>query len=245
MLFQGIGFLRTLSLWILAMTDLNKRTLLLGLTATGLVSALASGLPAAAQNSKNQFGGLITPPNFNAADKARIKKATEYLQALATGQGRFEQTDFKGRRTTGNWYIARPGKMRFEYDPPYSLLIVSDGKNVNMWDPRLQSFDSYPLSETPLSLFLARQIRLDQGVVVTAVSSNAQGFILKARDRRKSVEGNITLGFSQSGDGAVGLREWTITDAQNRATTVQLTSFTRDSGLNPSLFVLNKPQTKK
>lgn len=225
------------------MTDLTKRTLLAGLAAA-LVTAPAI-TPAVAQGSKNQFSGLISPPSFNAADKARIASATAYLQALGTAHGRFEQTDYRGRKSTGNWYLARPGKMRFEYDAPTSLLIVSNGKTVSMWDPRLQSFDQYPLSETPLSLFLARQIRFDQGVIVTAVSSNAQGFTLKARDRRKSVEGSVVLGFDQAPNGALALREWTITDAQNRATNVKLTSFSRDSAQKADLFVLNKPQKKK
>ena len=225
------------------MTDLNKRTLLLGFAAALITTPAVT--PVWAQSGKNQFSGLITPPSFNAADKARIAKATAYLQDLGTARGRFEQTDYKGRKSAGNWYLARPGKMRFEYDAPTSLLIVSNGKTVSMWDPRLQTFDQYPLSETPLSLFLARQIRFDQGVIVTAVSSNAQGFTLKARDRRKSAEGSVVLGFDQAANGALALREWTITDAQNRATNLKLTSFIRDSAQKPDLFVLNKPQRKK
>ncbi|MGA9659536.1 MAG: outer-membrane lipoprotein carrier protein LolA [Asticcacaulis sp.] len=221
------------------MTHMNKRTLLLGLIAS---TVSASAMPALAQSGKNEFSGLITQPNFNAADKARIASASAFLQNLRTARGRFEQTDNRGRKTQGNWYLARPGKMRFEYDPPYSLLIVSDGKNVNMWDPRLKSFDRYPLIETPLSLFLARQIRFDQGVIVTAVTSNATGFTLEARDRRKSSDGSVVLGFDQDTKGAVRLREWTITDAQNRSTNVKLVSFARDMALKPDLFVLNKPQ---
>ena len=219
------------------MTLLNRRLLITGLLAT-------AATPVFAQSGKNDFGGLITVPNFNPADKARINSATAYLQGLGSAQGRFEQTDFKGRTTTGNWYLQRPGKIRFEYDAPYSAVIVSNGQSVNMWDPRLQSFDSYPLSETPLSLFLSKQIRLDQGVVVTQVTSNATSFNLKARDRRKQVEGSITLSFDQSGS-ALTLRQWMIVDAQGRPTTVKLTSFTRDSTLKPDLFVLNKPQIKK
>lgn len=222
------------------MTSLNRRLLIAGLFA----ATTAATQPVLAQNGKNEFGGLISVPNFNAADKARINSATAYLQGLGSAQGRFEQTDFKGRITTGNWYLQRPGKIRFEYDAPYSVVIVSNGKSVNMWDPRLQSFDSFPLSETPLSLFLSKQIRLDQGVVVTQVTSNADSFNLKARDRRKQVEGSITLGFDQTIDGALTLRQWTIVDTQGRPTTVKLTTFTRDSSLNPDLFVLNKPQIK-
>jgi len=222
------------------------RRLSLALLSFALLSpALVTSTPALAQSGKNEFGGLISVPNFNPADKARIARATAYLQNLYYASGRFQQTDDRGRVTQGNWYLQRPGKMRFEYDPPYSLLIVSDGKTVSMWDPRLQTLDKAPLGETPLSLFLSRQIRLDQGVVVTAVSSNAQGFFLKARDRRKKVEGSITLGFDQFPDGNVRLREWTIVDAQNRSTNVRLTSFNANAANRPDLFVFNKPQAKK
>ena len=222
------------------MTDLNRRFLLI----SGLATALISG-SALADSGKNQFSGLITPTNFNAADKARIQKATAYLQGLSAGQGRFEQTDFRGRVTQGNWFLQRPGKIRFEYDPPYSLLIVSDGTRVKMWDPRLKSFDQYPLSETPLSLFLSKQIRFDEGVIVTQITSNNQGFILKARDRRRQVEGSVSLVFDQSANGSISLREWTVTDAQNRPTRVHLTTFVYATNLKPDLFVLNKPQINK
>ena len=97
------------------MTDLTKRTLLLSLMAGTTVIAA----PVFAQSGKNQFSGLITPPNFNPADKARIQKATSYLEGLATAHGRFEQTDYKGRKTAGNWYLARPG--RPDAAPAYSF----------------------------------------------------------------------------------------------------------------------------
>lgn len=216
----------------------HRRAFLFSLLALAATPAFAAG--------KNDFDNIyVRAPDFNAADKARITKATAYLQALGTASGRFQQTDFRGRITQGNWYLARPGKMRFEYDPPSSRLIVSDGKQVKMWDPRLQSLDAYPLSETPLSLFLARQIRFDLGVIVTQVTSNATGFSLKARDRRKQVEGFVTLGFDQAADGSVALRDWTVVDQQGRATTIRLTTFQRDSAVAPDLFVLNKSQQKK
>lgn len=96
------------------MTDFTKRTLLLGFAAALITTPAVT--PVWAQSGKNQFSGLITPPSFNVADKARIARATAYLQDLDTAHGRFEQTDFKGRKSAGNWYLARPGKMRFEYD---------------------------------------------------------------------------------------------------------------------------------
>ncbi len=223
----------------------TRRLMLANLFSASLMCLSVAAAPALAQSGKNGFNGYISAPAFNAADKARIARATAYLQALSTGQGRFEQTDFRGRVTQGNWYLARPGKIRFEYDAPSSVLIVSDGSQVKMWDPRLKSFDAYPLSDTPLSLFLSKQIRFDEGVIVTAVTSSPSGFTLKARDRRKQIEGSVTMTFGQSADGFLALRDWTIVDAQGRPTTVKLMSFTRDSRLSPDLFVLAKPTSKK
>lgn len=208
-------------------------------------AVVLTATPALAQGGKNNFDTYLQAPNFNAADKARIAKATAYLQGLNTAQGRFEQTDDRGRTVQGKWFLQRPGKIRFEYDPPSSLLIVSDGRKVNVWDPRLQNVNSYPLSETPLSLFLDKSIRFDQGVIITAVSSDATGFILTARSRNKTVDGSVKLDFAQVGNGPVALRQWTITDATGKATTVKLLSLAPDSRLSPDLFVFDKPQSKK
>ena len=214
------------------------------LPAAALAAALVCVSPALAQGGKNNFDIYLSEPNFNAADKARIARATACLQNLSGAEGRFEQTDDRGRTVQGKWFLQRPGKIRFEYDPPSSLLVVSNGRQVNTWDPRLQSFNSYPLSETPLSLFLDKTIRFDQGVIVTEVTSNATGFTLTARSRNKSMGGSVKLYFNENGDGPVTLRQWTITDAQGQATAVRLLTLT-ESRPAPGLFVLDKPQSKK
>lgn len=220
------------------MTDLTKRTLLLSLTAVALAP------PALARRSPTQ--PFISQPKFKAEDQARITRAQSYLQSLTTGSGRFQQTDFKGRVTQGDWWLSRPGKIRFEYDAPYSMIVVADGKRVNMWDPRLKSFDQYPLELTPLSLFLSKNIRFDQGVIITEVTSTSDGFRLKARDRRKEVEGSITLNFiEKTKGGALTLGEWTVTDAQNKATRVKLLSFKTNVNPKADLFILNKPKGVK
>lgn len=220
------------------MTDLTKRTLLLSLTAVALAP------PALARRSPTQ--PFISQPKFKAEDQARITRAQSYLQSLTTGSGRFQQTDFKGRVTQGDWWLSRPGRIRFEYDAPYSMIVVADGKRVNMWDPRLKSFDQYPLELTPLSLFLSKNIRFDQGVIITEVTSTSDGFRLKARDRRKEVEGSITLNFiEKTKGGALMLGEWTVTDAQNKATRVKLLSFKTNVNPKADLFILNKPKGVK
>ena len=151
------------------------------------------------------------------------------------------QTDARGAMTQGSLYLKRPGKARFEYDKPSGLLVVSDGGNVSIADSRLKTFDAYPLMATPLSIFLARQIRLDRGINVTRVARLTDGFSITARDAKKQAEGQITLTFSDSPLALVG---WTVTDAQGSSTRIRLTSLTKTSGLAPSLFVLKDPRPK-
>jgi len=205
------------------MTQLSRRALAIGLAALPL--------PALAQR----------PAPLPAADKALVDRATAYLQGLTQAKGRFVQTDPRGVTTRGELYLKRPGKARFDYEPPSGLLVVSDGGKVSIHDARLKTFESYPLMATPLSLFLARQVRLDQGVVVSRVARFADGFAITARDGKKQAEGQITLTFTEK---PLRLAGWTVTDAQGASTRIQLIDLAPASGLAPSLFVLNDPRPK-
>lgn len=207
------------------MTRLTRRALALGLAALPL-PALAQRAPAAP---------------LSAEDRALVDQAAAYLQGLTEAKGRFVQTDARGATTQGTLYLKRPGKARFAYDPPSGLLVVSDGGNVSIADSRLKTFDAYPLMATPLSIFLARQIRLDRGINVTRVSRMADGFSITARDGKKEAEGQITLTFANSPISLIG---WTVTDAQGSSTRIRLTGLEKTSGLAPSLFVLKDPRPK-
>lgn len=180
-------------------------------------------------------------PTISPADKAVVDRAVVYLEGLAEATARFSQTDARGRSSSGTLHLKRPGKARFAYDPPSGLLVVSDGGRVSVQDARLKTFDSYPLIATPLSLLLARSIRLDKGVAVTRVTRMSDGFSITARDRGKQTAGTITLTFT---DNPLALSGWTVTDAQGQPTHVQLLNLQRASGLNRSLFILNDPRPK-
>jgi len=194
------------------------------------------------------LAGLATPafaappaPVLSAEDQALVARATTYLEGLIEAKGRFVQTDARGFATQGALYLKRPGKARFAYDPPAGLLVVSDGGNVAILNSRLKTFESYPLAATPLSLFLARRIRLDRGVVITRVTRRAGGFSLTARDGARKAEGQITLDFT---DTPLALAGWTVADAQGQSTTVRVSGLQRTSGLDPALFVLKDPRPK-
>jgi len=203
--------------------SLNRRSLMLALAATPLAG------PAFAETA-------LAP-----GDKALVDQAVAYLQGLGEAKARFVQTDARGQQSQGAVFLKRPGKARFAYDPPSGLLVVSDGSAVSVQDKRLKTFDKYPLMATPLSLFLAKNIRLDRGVQVTRVSRAADGFTIVARDGSKKTAGQIALTFK---DAPMQLTGWTVTDAQGRGTTVRLIGLERTSGLAANLFQLQDPRPK-
>ena len=201
---------------------LSRRDLGFGLFAIGALAAL----PAAAQSG------------LSAEDRATLAQAQTYLQNLTSAQGNFVETTGAQRRE-GRFYLQRPGKMRFEYTNPAGLLVVSDGNNVKRYDPRLNVFRQVPLGVTPLSTFLARNVRLDQGVRIDRVTRMQSGaFAITARDQDHPNEGSVILAFSGT---PLRLQEWTITDSQGGRTRTQLTSLEPASGLAASLFQLRDP----
>lgn len=195
--------------------------------------AMALGLAAAPFPAFAQKAAALS-----AADQALVSQAAVYLEGLTEAKARFVQTDARGRTTQGTVYLKRPGKARFAYEPPSGLLVVADGNFVSVADSRLKTFDKYPLMTTPLSLFLARRIKLDRNVVVTRVARLSDGFSITARDGGKNAEGQITLNFASE---PVRLIGWSVSDAQGGATRVRLTGLAPAS-LDPALFVLKDPR---
>lgn len=189
----------------------------------GLAAALAPALAAA----------QALPANLDRKQRDQVKRATAYLQGLGVAKGRFIQTTSKGGTSRGTLYLNRPGKARFEYDPPAQLLVVADGKSVWVSDRRLKTApDRYPLSATPLGIFLAKRVSLDSSVVVTRVQQTPTGFAITVRNANGSA-GALVLDFA---DNPISLRGWTVIDAQRNQTQVQLTTLETVASLSPSLF---------
>jgi outer membrane lipoprotein-sorting protein len=194
-----------------------KRAFLAALSATAALCALTAAPARAA----------LSPE-----DKALVDKAAAYLEGLDEDKGRFTQTDPHGVVSEGELYLKRPGKIRFEYDPPSRLRVVSDGKRLTVEDPRLKTKNSYPLGATPLSVFLANHIRLDKGVVVDQVIRTSYGFEIVAH-QGKLGNGTLAMVFATN---PMRLMEWTVVDAQGGRTRVQVSNFGPTHGLADTLF---------
>ncbi len=212
------------------MTPMNRRAVLLGLTALALTpSALAQELRPRLATPADP---LVT---LEGADRATAMAAINgALNGVQRMQGRFVQTSPGGARAQGSFYLQRPGKLRFEYDPPATLLIVSDGSVVAMRDTALRTTDRTPLRSTPLHLILGDRIDLERQARVLRVSRAGEWTVVTARDRTGEMDGALTLHF----DSDTQLRSWDVTDATGARTRITLSDITRPASLDRALFRL-------
>ncbi len=166
------------------------------------------------------------------ADLASAQKIADHFSNVRTMAGEFVQFGPQGQQTAGNFYLERPGKIRFNYEPPSAYQVVSDGKSIVIFNKKLHTNDLYSLSATPLKLLLADKIDLSGGTVSEIRQDPDLTTIVMTN---KSVFGNakITMMFDPE---TYELRQWTVTDAQGKDTTVMIFNVQSGVALDPSLF---------
>jgi len=202
------------------MTQMDRRLFLGGFAALALAPA------AHAQ-------ALVT---LDGAERAQaLAAANATLNGARRLQGRFVQTGPDGSRAAGAFYLQRPGRLRFQYDPPATMLIVADGRNVALRDTELRTTERTPLRSTPLHLILAENIDLERQARIIRVSRSGQWTVISARDRAGQTDGTISLQFFGPN---TELRSWDVVDATGARTRVALSGLTQPASLDPSLFRL-------
>lgn len=173
---------------------------------------------------------------FSASEQADLAKISDYMNHIHAMKGSFIQLADNGASAQGNFYIEKPGRMRFEYQPPSPILVISDGSAISVKNKKLNTVDRYPLDGTPLELILSNNIDLGHDRAVTSVKTRPGSIIVHARSNNRRAQGNITIVFSAP---EIELRQWTIEDSQGKTTTVVLRNAQIVQSLPPDLFALN------
>ncbi|SFM06448.1 Outer membrane lipoprotein-sorting protein [Shimia aestuarii] len=168
------------------------------------------------------------------AEKLSLDALSTYLNAMKTVKSEFTQISDDGSVQTGNLYIKRPGRMRFEYNPPEKALVLTSGNTVAIFDGRSnQPPETYPLQRTPLSIILAKNVDLQRANMVVGHDYDGTATIVTAQDPEHPEYGNIQLKFTAD---PVELRQWIINDGNGSRTTVILGETERDLALKNSIF---------
>jgi outer membrane lipoprotein-sorting protein len=162
-----------------------------------------------------------------------VPEIEKYFNSIKTLQSRFVQSNPNGSVIQGTLYVRRPGRMRFEYDPPSQLKIVADGFQVTMWDPTTKDFGQWPLGWTAAS-FLVKDPLLLSGDIRVEKLERVNGLIEATMSQtKKPQDGKVIIRFAEN---PLTWRGWTIIDNRGQKVTVALTGMQTGMQLADSLF---------
>ncbi|HEX2257392.1 MAG TPA: outer-membrane lipoprotein carrier protein LolA [Afifellaceae bacterium] len=169
-------------------------------------------------------------------ERAALAAISQKFSGIGTMNGEFVQFGPSGDRTQGKFYIERPGKVRFQYDPPTTVSVIADGDSVLIHDRKLQTYDLVKLSQTPLRFLLDNRLDLTRFDKVRSVTVEPDLIQVVIVDDSRFGGGRLTLFFDKE---TFELRQWTVTDQQGLDTSVAIYNVETGNRLSSDLFKIN------
>lgn len=217
---------------------------------TTAAAAPASAAPAAVTTASAASPAAVVPPPGNdgsiqiaaaAGQRAAaqtIQRIDNYFNSFKTMTGDFVQVDPDGTRRQGEFFILKPGRVLFQYDPPSRIELVADGRSVAVRDKKLKTQDITPLSATPLRFLLAENFDLARNANVTGVYQD-ELFATVVIEEKQPMVGTFRLMIMFDAK-TMQLKQWTVTDPQGFDTTVAVSKLNTSDQPDPMLFVINR-----
>ncbi len=181
---------------------------------------------------------LLWPAAGNAADPD-IQKAEDYIRDLTTARARFVQTTHDGTQLVGTFYLSRPGKLRFEYDPPIEDFVVADGFFIYFYDAAAGEQSNAPIGQTLADFILRADLELSGDITVDKTETAGDLKLIHLTQTADPEAGKIILGFQQE---PWELKKWRVIDAQGLITEVELFYLKTGITHNDSLFIYKDPK---
>ena len=166
-----------------------------------------------------------------------IKAISNHFKTVPTMSGEFVQFGPNGEQTGGQFLIKRPGKIRFNYEDPSPITVVSNGRTLAVKNKKLKTTNYYPLKKTPLSLLLSNKIKIDDKSI-RSVEANKDVTTVVMGDKKIFGDSEITLMFDPNSQ---ELRQWTIKDAQGKETSVMIFNVQQNIKISNTKFAVIKP----
>jgi len=161
----------------------------------------------------------VKPAQLSEQDRADVQRIEAYLNGIGTMRSRFLQVSSDGSVESGVLTLARPGRMRFEYDPPSPTLLIANGTFLIFIDQKLDQTTHVLLRNTPVGVLVSENIKLSGAVTITDIKRGPGVIRVTLVRTEEPEEGTLTLAFA---DRPLQLRQWTVVDAQGLQTTVTL-----------------------
>jgi outer membrane lipoprotein-sorting protein len=180
------------------------------------------------------FGQSGSTTAFDARQRALADRVSAYLSNVRQLSGDFVQVGPDGGKSKGEFYLQKPGRVRFDYSPPSPIELIADGQSVVVRDRKLATQDLYPLSQTPLRFLLADRIDLMRDTNLIGVYAD-DVFVTMVIEERQILAGTHRL-MLMFGAQDFQLRQWTVTDPQGLDTTVAVYNLDNRRTPDPNLF---------
>lgn len=174
------------------------------------------------------------------AQRALVDKVSGYLTRVQVMSGNFSQIGPDGRQSKGQFYVQKPGKVRFDYDLPARIDIIADGSSVVVRDRKLATQDIFPLSQTPLRFLLADRIDLMRDTNVTAVYADDLFVSVVVEEKQMLVGTSRLMMMFDAKD--FQLKQWVVTDPQGYDTTIAVSNVDLTRRPDPNLFKIDHTQ---
>ncbi len=198
-------------------------------------SFLALAATFAALPAFSQEQGAAEPREITDAERKLITEINTYNSSIKTMVGRFLQIDTQGQRIEGTFFLERPGKILFRYNPPSSEQIVSVGRGFYVVDRKEKTQYAYPQDKVPLRQFLDSQIDLFKANIV-ALAQSDDYFSVTLQDETPAGIVRVALVFdTESKD----LKQWTLTEPSGSELTFSLYDVDKDVEIPKSYFYID------
>ncbi len=229
-------------------SGLLVRALVLAVVAGGIVPATTAAFaqtstpqpranPNAAPPQPLNLQNAVTPTQLAQMQREALENINKYFNSIRTMTGSFVQFGPEGQRTEGDFYLSKPGKIRFVYAAPATLEVISNGTDVVVKDRKNQTQDLYPLSQTPLKFLLSNQLDLTQEANVTKVSVEPDLVTVVVEQKSVAGSGKLALVFDRK---TYELRQWTVTDPQGYDTSVAIYGTATNVVVDESQFKIDE-----
>jgi outer membrane lipoprotein-sorting protein len=176
----------------------------------------------------------ISGEEFDKKQMELIQRVGAYFNQMSEIKGLFIQTSADNKRQRGKFYFKRPGRFRFDYNPPSRLVILSDGKHMAIQDLDLRTDERIDLDYTPFRVLLRKDVDLLRDARILEVGEVDDVIVLALQDRSPDTAGRIKLFLAKKTE--LELKEWITTDAQGLDTRVELTEVSKAQDLDPAMF---------
>ena len=191
------------------------------------------------------FLGLFLFPVFAGAEQGQLQevKAVEaYINSISTLRAQFVQTTGDGKQVGGTFLLKRPGKIRFEYEPPLTDFIVADGTFIYYYDGQMKQQSNILISKSLASFFLRPDLKFSEDISVSGIKRDDGLLLVTLVQSEDPLSGSITLIVAEN---PMQLKKWIVVDAQGLITEVELFDVESGIKIDDDLFYYYDPERKK